>query len=403
MRSATPNSTSASPADTAATARSSNSASRQLVLAQGLDTWLPVATGTVITGVGTVVNVGPPQIRMFGLLKRFILQMELVVTAPGGQDQTLGPFGPAAALDQVTLYDTNNYLRHNTSATHLFLVSAAKRRRVFGAAFTSDTPFGYGNNFSNVMAAPATIVGGASGTVNLSLEIPICYTDHDLRGAIWLGLTQASMNLGFRLNPNMFANSGTADATGALYVSAGVTNATLTSCTWKLYQNTIDQVPRIPSGSANAGAPILPWQDIGTNYMLQTSPFAAIVANVDNPFPYPNFRDIMSTMAIYDNAGVLNTGSDVNQWSIQTANTVNILQIDPKMSALMTRGILGDDVPPGMYYFDHRHRPIYTQQYGNMALLLNPSSVGAASSLTIGLEMLAIAGVITGAGSLAGT
>jgi hypothetical protein len=108
-------------------------------------------------------------------------------------------------------------------------------------------------------------------------------------------------------------------------------------------------------------------------------------------------------MAIFDNAGTLGTGGDVNTWSLQTANVVNMLQADPDTVALLTRNIIGDDVPPGMYYFDHRHQPIYTLQFGNLALLLNPSTSNAGASVTIGLEMLAIAGMITGAGSLAGS
>jgi hypothetical protein len=387
------------PAQAAQAAAQQNLAARSLVIANSVNMLIPVASGVITTGPGSVTNVNP---RYFGLLKRFILKLTFDVTDTGGAGLTMGAFGPAAAIDNITMTDTANYLRHNTSATHMQLVATAKRRRVFGAAFTSDTPFGYGNNFQNVMSAPATIAAGQTGTVHMYIEVPVSYTDHDLRGAIWLAVTNATMTLSFRLNSNMFANTGTTDPTGALYVSGNATNATLGNVTWQLYQNCLDQVPRVQSGQG-AGNPILPWQDIGTNYMLQTSPFNTPVANQDNPFPYPNFRDIMSTMAIFDNAGTLGTGGDVNTWSLQTANVVNMLQADPDTVALLTRNIIGDDVPPGMYYFDHRHQPIYTLQFGNLALLLNPSTSNAGASVTIGLEMLAIAGMITGAGSLAGS
>ena len=387
------------PAQAAQAAAQQNLAARALVIQNSVNMFIPVAQGVIPTPVpGAVINLNP---RYFGLLKRFLLKLSFTVTAGSGT-QTLGAFGPAAAVDNITMTDTANYLRHNTSATHLQLVATAKRRRVFGAAFTSDTPFGYGNNFQSVMSAPASIPAGQTGDVVMYIEIPVAYTDHDLRGAIWLGVTNATMTLSARMNSNMFANSTTTDATGALYTSSDANNATIGPVTYQLYQNSLDQVPRVQSG-AGAGNPILPWQDIGTNYMLQTSPFNTPVVNQDNPFPYPNFRDIMSTMAIFDNAGTLNTGSDITTWSLQTANVVNMLQADPNTVALMTRNIIGDDVPPGMYYFDHRHQPIYTLQFGNLALLLNPSSVSAGASVTIGLEMLAIAGMITGAGSLAGS
>jgi len=401
-------STTAAPsaAATAASAQAANDNARALLLAQAINTRIKIASGTVAgaTGPGTVVPIGPPQIRMFGLLKRFLLRISFTVTAPGGQTQTLGPFGPSTAISQVVFSDTNNYERHRTSGIHLNLVSTAKRRRVYGAAFTSDSPNGFGNNWQALMAAPASIGAGATGDVDLWLEIPVSYTDMDLRGAIWLGVTQATLALSFQFNPNMFANTGTTDTTQALYVSAGGTSATMGDATWVLYQDTLDQVPRVPAGSQGAGAPILPWQDIGTNYMLQTTPGSGgLVANTDNPFPYANFRNFLSTMAIFDNGGVLNTGSDVTRLAIQTANTVNIIDIDPPMAAFETRLLFGDDPPPGMYYFDHRHRPIWTQQYGNMALLFNPNLVNAGASLILGYEMLAQASLITGAGSLPGT
>lgn len=379
-------------------AAAQNNFARQLLVGQNaraVDMLLPVAQGTITTGPGTVTSAQP---RYFGLLKRFLLKITAPVTAPGGAALTLGPFGPSSLIDNIQMTDTANYLRHNTSAAHLQLISTAKRRRVFGAAFTSDTPFGYGSNFQAVMSAPATIPAGQTGTVHFYIEVPVSYTDHDLRGGIWLGVTNATMNLQWRLNSNMFANTGTTDATGALYISGDGNNGTLGTVTWQLYQNCLDQVPRDQQNN-----PILPWLDIGTNYMAQLTPFNQPVANQDNPYPYPNFRDIMSTMAIYDNAGTLNTGSDIATWSIQTANTVNMEQVDPNTSALRTRGILGDDPPPGTYYFDHRHHPIYTLQYGNVALLLNPSSVNSGASVLLGLEMLAIAGMITGAGSLPGS
>lgn len=366
---------------------------RQLILNTAIDLWLPIAQGTITTGVGSQINIPG---RNLGLVKRFMIKLIAPVT-PSAQNQTLGPMGPAALLSNVTLTDLNGQVRVNTPGWHLQAIATAKRRRVFGAAATSDTPFGYGNNFTSVMAAPATLTGGAGASnVFATFEVPVSYSDTDLRGGIWASITNATFNLQFTLNPNMFAVAAAADATQALYQSAGAAAATIGTVQYIIYQNCLDQIPFDGQGNR-----ILPYQDIGTAYTLLNTPLGGIVANQDNPFPYPNFRDIMSTVVIYNNAGTLNVGSDIGYWALQSANYTNIFKYDPFTSALLTRLIIGDDTPKGMYYFDHRAKPINTLQYGNMALLLNPTTVNAGASMLIGIEALALIGAITAAGSLA--
>lgn len=378
-----------------------NLQARQFVKKVGVDWWNAVASGVIATGAGSVVNVPG---RNVGLVKRFLIKLSFEVTA-SAQAQTLGPFGPSSAVSNVLLTDLSNQIRINAPGWLLSMISTAKRRRVFGAAFTSDTPLGFGNNFTAVMSAPASIAGAGTGIVDVFFEVPVSYTDEDLRGAIWAAVVNGTFNLQFTINPNMFANSGTTDSTQALYVSAGADSATVGDITYTIYQNVLDQLTQYSTQDPQTGArvPILPYGDIGVAYMLNSSPFSAIVASQDNPFPYPNFRDIMSTTVVFDNGGDLNVGSDVNYWALQSANFTNIFKYDPLTAALMTRQIIGDDPPPGMYYFDHRLKPINTLQYGNMALLLNPSLVNAGASILFGVEMLATIGMVTNAGSLAGT
>jgi hypothetical protein len=70
----------------------------------------------------------------------------------------------------------------------------------------------------------------------------------------------------------------------------------------------------------------------------------------------------------------------------------------------LSRLILGDDFPLGMYYFDFRNKPVSTIQYGNMQLLVNPSTVtDNQSNLLVGFESLALINMITQAGSLYGS
>ncbi len=106
-------------------------------------------------------------------------------------------------------------------------------------------------------------------------------------------------------------------------------------------------------------------------------------------------------MAIYDNAGVFNKGTDVNYVGIQVANQTFLEKLDPYMATLKSRLILGDDPPPGMYIFDHRRWPIVTNQFGNTQFVINANAVTAGASLQMFYEMLSVQAQAINSGSLA--
>jgi len=218
-----------------------------------------------------------------------------------------------------------------------------------------------------------------------------------LRGAIYANVVNATFNLQLVVNPNMFVTS-TADPVLAMYQSANTTLAIMPSFTVTVYQHYLDQVPISNNG------PILPFYDISVSYLLNNTQYAGLVANQDNPFPYANFRDFLSTTLVYDNAGVLNAGTDINYFSITTANYTNIMKFDVNISSLFSRLRLQDDFPIGTYYFDHRNKPISTIQYGNISLNVNFKTVTSnASVLLAGYEALALQNQVVQAGSIAGS
>src|SRR6185312_4112235 len=130
--------------------------------------------------------------------------------------------------------------------------------------------------------------------------------------------------------------------------------------------------------------------------MMLNTFIGGLVANQENNYGYAQFRSYMSTMALYDNFGTATAAqADVNYFAIQVANSTNIVKWDPFMVALQTREIIGDDFPSqqarALYYFDHRVRPINTDQFGNTLFVINPAQVQAATSqVLLGLEMMAI-------------
>jgi P3 major capsid protein len=341
---------------------------------------------------GTVLSF---YLRNVGLVKRVIVQFKATFTAGATSTQTLTALGLANFISNVTFYDLGNNQRINTTGWHLTAVASAKRRAIFGAAYTSDTPLGYGANNNRIMYAPSTLAANGTTEIDFVLEIPFVKNDTDLRGAIFADVTQATAQIQVTLNPNMFVTS-TADATLAVYQSAGTDLMTMSAFSWQIYQNYLDQLPRA------GNLPILPQLDLGTAYLLNNTSSALPVANQDNGASFVNARTYESVAFIYDNNGTLNiNGSDLNYVQLQSANFTNILNLNGKMLGLMDRNVLRGDFPKGMYYLDFRHRPIDTNQYGNMQLVINPSSVGGSGAVFLyGWEAYGVIGLVNQGGSL---
>lgn len=386
-------------------AQATNAMVRNLILRGGVlggiyfppavDMWQqlnPILPASV--GPGSVITI---QLRNVGLVKRLIVEFSATITAGATTTQTLTPLGLANLISNITFIDLGNNTRINSTGWHLNLVSSVKRRRIFTAAYTTDTPNGYGNVNNRVMYAPPTISASQSTPVRFILEIPFVKNNFDLRGAIFADVTNAVMQVQLTLNPQMFVSS-TADATLAVYQSGGTDLASLSAVTIQCNQNYLDQLPRHPQ----TAAPILPALDIGTAYLLNNTASGLPVVNQDNGFAFVNARSYESVAWIFDNNGTLNVnGVDMNYEQVTSANFTQILRFDGMMAVTSERDILGADFPKGVRYLDFRARPINTDQYGNMSLIINPSSVlGSAATFLFGWESFGVIGQVNQAGSL---
>lgn len=389
---------------TAMALQQQNGLARQAVLATAIDTWSQISAQT-LTGTipGQVVNIA---LRNVGLIKKLLVRISFQLAQAAAETLTLQPLGTSNILSNVILTDLSNQQRVNTTGWHLMAVASAKYRWPYGAATGvsgtagTDCPFGYAVNYTSCQTAPATITTAAAQNVFAFYEIPVAYSDSDLRGAIYANVVNATLNLQMTVNPNLVVASNATDPNSifCVYKSSTTSNlGTISNFQIQVYQNYLDQIPI----DRNSGSPILPLQDLSTAYILNNTTQTGITANSDNPFSYANFRDFLSTTAIYDNAGTLNVGSDINYWAIQSANYTNIQKTDPFTTAFMGRLRERIDFPKGMYYFDHRNKPISTVQYGNMQLILNPSTATAGATVYLGYEMLALINQVTNAGAIA--
>lgn len=326
------------------------------------------------------------------------LTIEVSGTIASASTETLQKtfFGLANFFTNITLTDLNNVQRVNTTGWHLFLLQCIRRQKIFGAAYLTDTPVGMGSNLQ-VNYQPITVTPAGSQTFRFFFKVPLAFHDWDLRGAIWANVTGAQWRLGLTINPNVVAASTVTDLLSSCWQSNSSSNiGNLTNVAITVYQHYWDQLP------VSGNQQVLPTLSLAYNYMLiNTVGSTSLAANFDNPVQYANFRTFYSTVAIYDNDGTYNPGTDINYMAIQSANLIYLTKVDAFMASLMTRNLLGADCPKGVYVFNHRKRPVATNQYGNMQFVLNPSSVTSGASLLMGYEMLAIQSQAINAGSLA--
>jgi hypothetical protein len=393
-----------------------NSQARQAVLQNSIEALQLIYSQSGINpATQSVVNIAP---RNVGLIRGFYVNIGFQFTTPATLTWTRTGLGPANLLQLVTFNDLSNQQRINCAGWYLPMLDTQRRRfPSFASALSTgvpasqasgtDTPLGFRanalSNFSganvSVMSAPATLAASSTFNIDMWYYVPISYTDRDLRGAIYAGVVNSVMNLQVTFNANNFFVGSTTDPTLAGYqASAALVAPTAQTWSVQVYQDFLDQLP-----FSNQG-PVLPFQDLSWSYLLNTTFFTGMTASQDFPIPFPNYRNIQSMSLVYDNGGALNAGTDINYLALQSANYTNIFKVSPAMQAILTRACLQADMPIGSYYFDFRKKPLSTVQYGNLSLVVNPSSVVTTFTpqFLVGFEQLAQQNQVVGAGSIAG-
>jgi hypothetical protein len=208
---------------------------------------------------------------------------------------------------------------------------------------------------------------------------------------MWAGVVNAVAQLQLEINPAPVVATGDA----GLAVYSGNTGGWSGNVTVQVWQDYIDQIPMMGNGQ-----PILPQEDIQTLYSLNNTALSGLVAGQDYGVPFANFRNFLSTSLVYDNGGSFNAGTDINYFALQTANSSNIWKYGPEEASFLARATFMADPPTGAYYFNHRIKPISTQQFGNTQITVNPSLVNANASIWAGFEYFSQASQVVFAGSL---
>jgi hypothetical protein len=388
-----------SQAPTSAQIKNANMQARQAIVQTALRRQQQIYTNTFNPTSGVVLNIQPQYV---GLILGFWVDVQATfTTSTAGYDVT--QWGPANLIQQVVFNDLSNNTRISTTGWHLNAINTAKQKRPFESVTpTTAYPVGYGNTFTNNVAVAPSPTTGSGGNLRMLFWVPLSYSEMDLRGAMWANVVNATAQLQLTMATSAQAFvAATADPTNAVYQVAGsAAGGTITSYTVTVHQVYYDQLPVDKNGNQ-----ILPIVDLSTLYMLQNTSLSSMTVGNDFPVPYANFRSFLSTLIIYDNqaSGVYPAaGSDVNYWTLQTANFTNIFKYPGWFPTVYARDAIHSDFPLGAYYFPTRSKPINTIQYGNQQIIGNFSTVNAGAALLVGWEMFAVTNTLIGAASLAG-
>lgn len=400
-------------AQRAAQAAAANQLANQLIRSQSIEMYTQLSTvslSSTVNNAGQVLNVMP---RNVGLLKGFYVEFSAQIKNTNASAAiTPTALNVLNLFSNVQFTDLQNNVRINCPGYQIGILNTIKQKNPFATAFLTtaiDSPVKYGSNstatvqgassIDTVWNATASIAAAATGVITGVLWIPIAYSDHDYRGAIYANVINGQMNLQLTVNPAPGFVSG-GDQMLAIYGTAdSATTVQVLTTTIQVTQVYMDQLPIDPA----SGLPILPQRDLATIYELKNTTFTAAVPNNDFPMQYPNFRDVLSSIVLLDNLGAPPSVPNVTSYfSLQAANSTNIFKRTGSLNQALTRNIIGFDLPIGIAYFSYRGKPLSTTQYGNLQLIFNGNSNWSASNAIYHCwESFASIATITQAGSLA--
>jgi len=408
-----------------------NAIARSAIRARGVRRLQQIFNQSYSTPLPSQITVYPRNVGM--VLGFWVKVTGTVLNNSSTNALQLSDFGSLNAVAQFQFNDLQNNTRIQTPGWHIGFLNSWKKKRIAGSALIGvtgtntglsvtgtgpvtltyqgmDSPTNYGSNWKVNAATPTIASGGStSGTFQQWYYIPLAYNpdnpqNPDFRGAMYANVVNATAQLLISLPGQFgvsFAVANGTDSTQAMYVgeSSGTFSApTVSPYAIEVYQDYYDQLP-----TGNQGV-LLPLLDLATIYEMKYTTISAITAASDFPYQYANFRDFLSTIAVYVNTastGARGTGGDINYWALQAANFSNIWKVEPIIPAMFTRDHIGADLPPGVYMFDSRNRPISTTQYGNMQLVLNPITAGTGAYELVAVEDFALVQTLSMAGSLA--
>ena len=279
---------------------------------------------------------------------------------------TASPKAPFNLINRIKLTDFDGTDRVNCSGYQLWEVQSARNR----------APYGFNNGSqTSVLTSPLVPTAvGAGATMRFQIEIPLAYSENDLRGAL---LTQTAVGEAWvNIDWNaVLVGNGNADAVYNGGATTTVTNGA--------FQVNVFQEYLLPQ---NVGGNVpIPALDLMTVYELAGALKSSdnIAVGQEKLFNYPNVRSVVGAYFNYVNNGVMNSAvTDIQKFRL-IANGNNVLREYLPTDKLFDqrRWMIEDaDLRVGSYFEMHRERPIETALYGNVQYGITPNTAGGGNS-----------------------
>lgn len=307
---------------------------------------------------------GTTRVKLFnvGIITRLILSVRVNVDI-ATNTATVSPKAPYNLINRVKVSDFDSTDRVNCSGFQLWMINSCRRRTAAGLNNGSKT---------NVLASPTVPTAVATGSeLSFLIEVPLAYSDTDLRGALLAQTAVGEAYLYLDWNNLLYA-SGNDDAVynggGTVTVNSG------SSITVDVYQEYL-----IPQTVGNQGPPF-PVLDLMTVYEL-----AGAIRSSDNLsvgseklLNYPNQRAVIGAYFNYMNNGVMSPATtNISRFRL-IANGNNVIREYGPRDKLWDQRlamIANADLVPGAYFELHRDQPVETALYGNVQYGITPTVV----------------------------
>ena len=221
----------------------------------------------------------------------------------------------------------------------------------------------------------STAVG--AGTLAFYLDVPLAYDpDTDLRGAILTQTAVGEMYLNLDFNPSSYLNGD---------IESVFSGAATTTITAMAYTVQVDQLYLMPQ-NINGVVPY-PMIDLSTVYELNGNVRSTdnLVAGQEKVLPYPNVRSVIGAYYNYiTNATMLASHTTRLRTIVNGNNVMEEWGVNPKI--LEQRRYTAGDLGAGVYFNNHRMKPIETALFGNVVTGFTPAVVGTGPNVEVAYE-----------------
>lgn len=313
-----------------------------------------------------------------GVLTSILLSVSAALTI-GTATATPSAKAPYNLIKRLKITDFNGTDRVNISGFMLYVWNTVRARSLYNQNNSAAAV-----NVANMPSVP-TAVGNASMT--FQIEVPIAYnTDHpiqqlqDTRGAMLMqtGVGEVYMHI------DWVDSLITQDDDNALYKGGGTSTVVGNGAnyiTCNVFQDFL-----LPQAVQGTGAIPLPQIDLRTVYEFAGNIITGDNINVGSEklLPYPNVRAVLGAYFLYmDDDLLANTLSD---FTLRVNGSTDLVE-DNLASKLHTqRKSVGSDIQTGVFFNDHRMKPIETQIYGNVEMAITPASLAGTANFEMGFE-----------------